>query len=137
MQDFGFRANWKLKYGIQLSRSSFSNCPVVLQGNTQISHHPASPFAPITRVTSCGGRTSPPAASSRSNSDVAAPVCPQVHRSASPPSDYQRVFGSATGKGLLSHQAPSTPTGGGNEEGRALYVSPYFFCDLSVGLLTT
>uniref|UniRef100_A0A5K3FCQ2 SH2 domain-containing protein n=1 Tax=Mesocestoides corti TaxID=53468 RepID=A0A5K3FCQ2_MESCO len=96
----------------------FSNCPVVLQGNTQISHHPASPFAPITRVTSCGGRTSPPAASSRSNSDVAAPVCPQVHRSASPPSDYQRVFGSATGKGLLSHQAPSTPTGGGNEEAK-------------------
>ncbi|VDM16105.1 unnamed protein product [Hydatigera taeniaeformis] len=82
----------------------FSNHPVVLQGNTQISHHPASPFAPITRTTPCGSRASPStasvvaatASSSRSNSDVTAPVCPcaqSYHRLAvSPPPEHQRPF---------------------------------------------
>uniref|UniRef100_A0A915EZX7 SH2 domain-containing protein n=1 Tax=Echinococcus canadensis TaxID=519352 RepID=A0A915EZX7_9CEST len=83
---------------------SFSNHPVVLQGNTQISHHPASPFAPIARTTSCGSRTSPSAASAaaatasslRSNSDVTAPTRPcaqSYHRPAvSPPPEHQRAI---------------------------------------------
>nr|VZI40037.1 unnamed protein product [Spirometra erinaceieuropaei] len=45
------------------SGQNYTNCP---QGNTIISHHPASPFAPLPRV-SPGGQTSPPAVSSRAD----------------------------------------------------------------------
>nr|CDS26495.1 SH2 motif [Hymenolepis microstoma] len=61
---------------------SLSSGPVMLQGNTQISHHPASPFSPIARTTptttlatSGGHRTvSPTASSAHSHSDATAPV---------------------------------------------------------------
>ncbi|KAL5969046.1 SH2 domain-containing adapter protein F [Taenia solium] len=123
---------------------SFSNHPVVLQGNTQISHHPASPFAPIARTTPCGSRTSPSAASaaaatassSRSNSDVTAPACPcaqSYHRPAvSPPPEHQRAFcnpsggaGIGVGNGSAARQMPDDgesdrvqPTSGGPQSSR-------------------
>lgn len=84
-----------------------SSCPVILQGNTQISHHPASPFAPIARTTPTatitgGVRTVSPS-SVRSHSDVTASApshLPHVQHlqrtiTASPPpqpTEYQRVL---------------------------------------------
>ncbi|VDM03119.1 unnamed protein product, partial [Schistocephalus solidus] len=52
---------WRLLASYGRECPYYTNCP---QGNTIISHHPASPFAPLPRV-SPGGQTSPPAVSSR------------------------------------------------------------------------